>query len=74
MHLYRQDDGTKWWDTPDTRADAIDEARYYMCMNCPLTAFSIIVALCASLDKKGTDKYDEALEDTYQTAYQKTRQ
>ena len=71
---FRPPDGKKWWAAPETRESAIDDARYYMLCDCPKTAFSIIVALCASLDKKGTDAYDENLENTYRTAYQRTKQ
>ena len=74
MHLYgRIPDGEKYWDAPETRKEAIEEAAYYAWMNCPLTAIKIIVALCASIDKKGTDKYDESLETAYVTHYQREK-
>lgn len=67
------DNGERWWPAPDTRAEALDEAKYYMYMNTPLVAWATIVALCLSVNKKGTDSYNETLEQAYKTPYQRTK-
>lgn len=61
----------KWWGCPETRSDALEEAKYYMWCGNTYTAYRLIVALCVSADKKGSDKYDESLEEYYQTVYQR---
>ena len=64
-------DGGSWWATADTRSEALTDAQYYMWYGNTKKAYAIIVALCESHLKKGTEKYDENLESRYVTKYQK---
>lgn len=65
MGRYPYSTDYKWWQAPDTRSDALEEAKYYMWAGNPRAAYGLIVSLCFSLDKKGSSKYDESLEQRY---------
>lgn len=61
----------KWWPPSETREEALREAAYYLWCGNVDAAFMMIVSLCLSVNKKGSDAYDESLEEKYITEYQK---